>query len=88
MGTKRCTARAKHCLDEVGSGNRVGGPESEDRPATTTTEALDANRVCADDLPFSWTGPVAVPALCAVRISAVLRMGVSSAVRREPNEGE
>jgi len=32
---------------EVGSGNRVGCPESEDRPAATTMEALAADCGCA-----------------------------------------
>lgn len=33
---------------EMGSGNGVDGPESEDRPAATATEALDADRGCAE----------------------------------------
>jgi 5-methyltetrahydropteroyltriglutamate--homocysteine methyltransferase len=42
---------------EMGSGNGVGSPESEYRPAATTTEALAADRGCAEDAVLvDWTG--------------------------------
>src|ERR1700743_3046821 len=41
----------------MGSGNRVGSPESESRPAATTMEALAADRGCAEDAVLvDWTG--------------------------------
>ena len=71
---------------EMGSGNRVGRPKSEDRPAATAMEALDADHVCAEE-PIPWTGPVAtaVPASRFESGRAGLRMGGSFAMRREPN---
>ena len=42
---------------EMGSGNGVGSPESEDRPAATTMEALAADHGCAvDAVLVDWTG--------------------------------
>jgi hypothetical protein len=44
-------------FSEMGSGNGVGSPESEYRPAATTTEALAADRGCAEDAVLvDWTG--------------------------------
>ena len=43
-GASQCTV-----LIEMGSGNGVGSPESEDRPAATTVEALAADHGCAED---------------------------------------
>lgn len=42
-------ASQRTVLIEMGSGNGVGGPKSEDRPAPTAMEALAADRGCAED---------------------------------------
>lgn len=45
-------ASQRTVLIEMGSGNEVGCPKSEYRPAATTMEALVANRGCAEDAVF------------------------------------
>ncbi len=62
---------------EMGSGNRVGSPKSEYRPAATTTEALDADRGCAEDAVLvDWTGDHCT-LVRFLRRQACLRMGGS-----------
>jgi 5-methyltetrahydropteroyltriglutamate--homocysteine methyltransferase len=50
QGVSRCTVSV-----EMGSSNRVGSPESEDRPAVTTMEAPCAHRGRMS-VPLSWIG--------------------------------
>ncbi len=40
-------ASQRTVLIEMGSGNEVGSPKSEDRPAPTAMEALDTDHGCA-----------------------------------------
>ena len=42
---------------KMGSGNRVGSPKSEDRPAATTVEAPDADHGCVEETVLvDWSG--------------------------------
>jgi len=71
---------------EMGSGNGVGRPESEDRPAATTTEVLDADRGCVEETVLvDWTGSHCIFCLRFFILAEFACASVGSFVlRREP----